>query len=171
MLHGLKAGGAALKLRLRIQSSILAAPGHATMASWFQAAREFVTPVLKESRFPDEGVLTPEEFVRAGDFLVKRFPVWQWCVPRRSPLPRPRVADCLACRSGGEADAAKPFLPPDKQFLVCRGGSARFPPPRAPLAPASRAPARPSAERDPHHRAGVGCDHRRGRWRLDRGQE
>ncbi|OUM61860.1 hypothetical protein PIROE2DRAFT_12017 [Piromyces sp. E2] len=36
------------------------------------------TPLLKESRFYEAGVLTPEEFVQAGDFLVSKCPTWSW---------------------------------------------------------------------------------------------
>lgn len=36
------------------------------------------TPVLTSSRFVDEGVLTPEEFVAAGDALIRVSPLWQW---------------------------------------------------------------------------------------------
>ena len=31
--------------------------------------REYLTPVLTESAFLERGILTPEEFVRAGDHL------------------------------------------------------------------------------------------------------
>jgi len=37
-----------------------------------------LTPVLKSSRFVDDGVLTPEEFVAAGDSLIRVSPLWQW---------------------------------------------------------------------------------------------
>jgi len=33
-------------------------------------AREFLTPVLKNSKFLNEGILTPEEFVKAGSLVV-----------------------------------------------------------------------------------------------------
>lgn len=50
------------------------------------------------SSFQQEGTLTPKEFVEAGDALVQKIPVWQWC-------------------SGEGAD----YLPPDKKYLVLRG--------------------------------------------------
>ncbi|XP_078491120.1 ubiquitin-like-conjugating enzyme ATG3 [Ciona intestinalis] len=61
---------------------------------------ELLTPVLKESKFKETGVLTPEEFVIAGDFLVHHCPTWQW-------LP-------------GDKTKTKAYLPQDKQYLMTR---------------------------------------------------
>lgn len=70
------------------------------MNSLFHSAREFVSPILHESQFKQQGVLTPEEFVKAGDFLVSKCPTWSWMA--------------------GEANKKRNYLPPDKQYLVTR---------------------------------------------------
>ena len=64
------------------------------------AAADYITPVLAESAFAEKGVLTPDEFVAAGDMLVLRCPTWQW--------------------QAGDPSKARSFLPPDKQFLITR---------------------------------------------------
>jgi len=61
---------------------------------------EYLTPVLKESKFQEAGVLTPEEFVAAGDHLVHHCPSWQW--------------------AAGSQDGVRDYLPPEKQFLITR---------------------------------------------------
>jgi ubiquitin-like-conjugating enzyme ATG3 len=47
-------------------------------------------------------VLTPEEFVLAGDYLVHQVGTWSW--------------------EAGDARKARPHLPPAKQFLITRNG-------------------------------------------------
>lgn len=61
---------------------------------------EFLTPVLKESKFQETGVITPEEFIAAGDHLVHHCPSWQW--------------------AAGSSDCVRDYLPQDKQFLITR---------------------------------------------------
>lgn len=67
----------------------------------FRNTREWITPVLQESAFTERGVLTPEEFVRAGDQLILKCPTWSW--------------------QSGEKSKIRPYLPADKQFLIIRG--------------------------------------------------
>ena len=67
--------------------------------NYLHALRESVTPILKKSKF-SEGVLTPEEFVAAGDFLVYKCPTWSW--------------------SSGEPGKRRSYLPKDKQYLVTK---------------------------------------------------
>jgi ubiquitin-like-conjugating enzyme ATG3 len=59
-------------------------------------------PVSHTSTFRQNGQITPEEFVAAGDYLVYKFPTWSW-------------AD-----ASPESKRAS-YLPPGKQFLVTRG--------------------------------------------------
>ncbi|PWN19059.1 hypothetical protein BCV69DRAFT_284659 [Microstroma glucosiphilum] len=67
----------------------------------FWAVRDYLAPVLRESKFKEHGRITPEEFVAAGDFLSYKFPTWSW--------------------SAGEPSKTREFLPKDKQYLISRG--------------------------------------------------
>ena len=71
-----------------------------TAMGYLRAAREWAMPTLKDSAFLTKGVLTPLEFVRAGDELVFRCPTWQW--------------------ESGDPKLAKSYLPADKQYLITR---------------------------------------------------
>ncbi|XP_022693306.1 ubiquitin-like-conjugating enzyme ATG3 [Varroa jacobsoni] len=59
-----------------------------------------ITPILRESKFRESGMLTPEEFVLAGDHLVATCPTWAW--------------------AKGDPSCTKSYLPEDKQFLVTK---------------------------------------------------
>ncbi|EFC41647.1 predicted protein [Naegleria gruberi] len=68
--------------------------------SLFKNFAEYFIDVPKESHFYERGVLTPEEFEKAGDLLVSKCPTWSW--------------------SAGEPSKRKDYLPADKQFLITR---------------------------------------------------
>jgi ubiquitin-like-conjugating enzyme ATG3 len=47
--------------------------------STFTSIRESITPVATgPSTFRETGNITVEEFVEAGDYLVNKFPTWNW---------------------------------------------------------------------------------------------
>ncbi|KAM7542875.1 hypothetical protein Aperf_G00000013141 [Anoplocephala perfoliata] len=62
---------------------------------------DLITPVLKESKFREEGVITPAEFVAAGDHLVHQCPTWHW--------------------ASGEPANIRNYLPENKQYLYTKG--------------------------------------------------
>ncbi|KAI8090281.1 autophagocytosis protein [Gilbertella persicaria] len=70
------------------------------MFSNFQRVRDYLAPVLKNSKFKETGCITPEEFVAAGEFLVYKCPTWHW--------------------EAGLDNKKRDYLPSDKQFLVTR---------------------------------------------------
>ncbi|KAK0400218.1 hypothetical protein QR680_003408 [Steinernema hermaphroditum] len=63
---------------------------------------QMIMPVMTESKFKETGMITPEEFVVAGDHLVHHCPTWSWS---RAP----------------DQSRMKSYLPEDKQFLIIRG--------------------------------------------------
>lgn len=67
--------------------------------STYKAAAEQVLPVLTESQFEEKGVLTPEEFITAGEQLIFKCPTWTWHAGDKSPWDH---------------------LPLEKQFLITR---------------------------------------------------
>lgn len=67
---------------------------------FFKNAREYLTPVLAESAFLEKGMLTPDEFVAAGDQLVRTCPTWAW--------------------AAGDPSKKKSYLPNDKQYLITK---------------------------------------------------
>jgi len=71
-----------------------------TVHSFYKSVVEYVTPISEKSEFNSKGVLTPEEFVTAGDQLVYKCPTWSW----------------ETC----EAAKRWPFLPKEKQYLMTR---------------------------------------------------
>lgn len=68
--------------------------GHFIGEGYRDVAKKFMS-VLKDSKFYEEGVLTPEEYIKAGDFLTQKCPTWKWC----------------------SAKIKVDYLPDDKQFL------------------------------------------------------
>lgn len=66
----------------------------------YKGAAEQILPVRSQSAFKEQGVLTPDEFVAAGNHLVRTCPTWSW--------------------EAGDAGSKWSFLPKDKQFLITR---------------------------------------------------
>lgn len=70
------------------------------LRSKLSSLREYLTPINNDSNFSKTGEISPDEFVKAGDYLVYKFPTWQW-------------GSC-------PEKLRKSFLPPDKQFLITK---------------------------------------------------
>ena len=66
----------------------------------FKAAAERLLPARTSSAWEERGVLTPTEFVAAGDLLVRACPTWTW--------------------ESGDPARRKSYLPTQKQFLRTR---------------------------------------------------
>jgi len=66
--------------------------------NFFKGIAEYFTPVLKSSQFQEKGVITPEEFVIAGDMVVQKCGTWAWA-------------------SGDEKKIVN-YLPKNKQFFL-----------------------------------------------------
>ena len=73
----------------------------AAILSWMKDTREYLTPQMTTSNFLERGMLTPDEFLRAGDQLVAQCPTWKW--------------------QAGEPSKRRPYLPVDKQYLTTVG--------------------------------------------------
>lgn len=76
-----------------------------TTLGYLRGLREWAAPTRTTSAFLEKGVLTPEEFVRAGDELVYRCPTWSW----------------EGVGTGMDAKKVRDYLPADKQYLITRG--------------------------------------------------
>ena len=67
-----------------------------------KSAVEFITPIpTGSSQFLENGTLTPEDFVKAGDYLVETCPTWQW-------------------KKSSSRETRKKYLPEEKQYLATR---------------------------------------------------
>lgn len=71
-----------------------------TIHSTYVKTVEKVTPTLSTSKYLEEGVITPEEFVQAGDLLCFKCPTWTW--------------------EAGDPARAVSYRPKEKQFLLTR---------------------------------------------------
>ena len=71
-----------------------------TLHGWYKSTVEYVTPINEKSEFKEKGVLTPEEFLKAGCQLVYKCPTWQW--------------------EAGDAKKKRPYLPDNQQYLISR---------------------------------------------------
>ncbi|CAI7837792.1 unnamed protein product, partial [Closterium sp. NIES-53] len=66
----------------------------------YKSTAEMLLSARSATAFAEKGVLTPDEFVAAGDNLVAKCPTWSW--------------------EGADPSRRRSFLPPDKQYLITR---------------------------------------------------
>lgn len=66
----------------------------------FKGTVERITSHRTVSAFKEKGVLSVDEFVKAGDNLISKCPTWQW--------------------EAGEPSKRKSYLPQNKQYLITR---------------------------------------------------
>ena len=78
------------------------------MSGIFHQLREALTPQLTESKFKSSGLLTPDEFVIAGDYLIDICPSWQWVGSK-----------------GHDQFTIREYLPVEKQFLIAKNVPAK----------------------------------------------
>eukprot|EP00835_Amoeboradix_gromovi_P001247 NODE_53_length_26956_cov_0.387348.p13 type:complete len:225 gc:universal NODE_53_length_26956_cov_0.387348:20341-21015(+) len=78
------------------------------MSGIFHQLREALTPQLTQSKFKTNGLLTPDEFIIAGDYLVGICPSWQW-----------------VSNTDHDHFTVRDYLPLNKQFLISKNVSAK----------------------------------------------
>ncbi|CAI5525071.1 unnamed protein product [Closterium sp. Naga37s-1] len=66
----------------------------------YKSTAEMLLSARSATAFAEKGVLTPDEFVAAGDNLVAKCPTWSW--------------------EGADPSRRRSFLPADKQYLITR---------------------------------------------------
>ena len=69
-----------------------------TLADFFRGQISKLKDPPKTSKFYSDGILTPEEFIKDGDYLVSHCPTWKWCKAAK--------------------DHINKYLPEDKQYLM-----------------------------------------------------
>ena len=74
----------------------------------YQDIVSYISPTLKQSKFYTDGILTPEEFILAGDYLVLKCPTWKWCSAKEnlynSALPKDKQYLLTTVKSDSRAE-------------------------------------------------------------------
>ena len=78
-----------------------------SLVNFAHAVGETITPVLTESAFMEKGVMTPDEFVAAGDKLVALCGTWQWCAAPFARLQPPAVPAVLSLSAIASVSAGR----------------------------------------------------------------